>query len=71
MPYTLKEFDKGEQEMTKVEVENLKPLLLSTGKFVEINGDIINISSIKSIRKPKLPCQTPKTTELELEPRTE
>ncbi len=44
---------KAKAETKDEQVNKLKPVLLQTGKFIEVNGNIINISSIKSITKSK------------------
>ena len=53
MTTVLQTYDDKSLSLTDEQVNKLKPVLLQTGKFIEVNGNIINISSIKSITKSK------------------
>ena len=55
MKYELTKFGGEGHEITIEQYEKLKSILLPTGKFVEVNDNLINISEIKSITKGESP----------------
>lgn len=51
--FSIELFDGEKKKIDKIQFEKLKPELLATGKFLLINGEIVNISTIKKVQQIK------------------
>ena len=49
--FELQQFDGEATRLTKQQLAKVRPLLLATEKFIEVDGELINISGIKAVRK--------------------